>query len=66
MSEGPEENTLWVGTLNGEVVVNHPNLEVDENGAGHIVFSPEQARGLATLLNKHADIADAETKRRLN
>ncbi len=38
----------------GQVVVNHPDLKPDENGVGHIVFSPAQARNLAELLLKHA------------
>jgi hypothetical protein len=41
-----------------EVVINHPDLEPDENGVGHIVFSPAQARHLAMILNEKA--ADAE------
>jgi hypothetical protein len=41
-----------------EVVINHPDLEPDENGVGHIVFSPQQARNLAALLMKHADEAE--------
>ena len=42
---------LEVGTNdNGEVVINHPDLKPDENGVGHIVFSPDQARNLARLL----------------
>jgi hypothetical protein len=49
---------LEVGTNDaGEVVVNHPDLMPDENGIGHIVFSPNQAAGLAHLLLKHAAIA---------
>jgi hypothetical protein len=53
------KNTLEVGTNgNGEVVINHPDLEPDENGVGHIVFSVEQARDLANLLlSKSADAA---------
>lgn len=49
--------TLEVGTTGkGEVVINHPDLEPDENGVGHIVFSVEQARNLANLmLSKAAD-----------
>jgi hypothetical protein len=40
-----------VGTTgDGEVVVNHPDLMPDENGVGHIVFSPGQAFDLAKLL----------------
>lgn len=54
-----EKNTLEVGTNgNGEVVINHPDLDPDENGVGHIVFSVEQARNLANLLlSKSADAA---------
>ena len=53
------KNTLEVGTNGkGEVVINHPDLEPDENGVGHIVFSVEQARNLANLLlSKSADAA---------
>ncbi len=39
----------------GEIVINHPSLLVDENGVGHIVFSPDQARNLAKLLLRHAN-----------
>lgn len=49
---------LWVGlTATSEVVINHPLLDVDKDGIGHIVFSAAQARNLARLLNKHADAA---------
>ncbi len=57
-----EKNTLEVGTNGaGEVVVNHPDLQPDENGVGHIVFSVEQARNLANLLISKA--ADASVER---
>lgn len=47
---------LEVGETNdGFVVVNHPALDVDEYGCGHILFSPAQARRLAALLIKKAD-----------
>ena len=51
------QGTLEVGTTGlGEVVINHPDLEPDENGVGHIVFSVEEARNLANLLlSKSAD-----------
>jgi hypothetical protein len=54
-----QRNTLEVGTTGkGEVVINHPDLEPDENGIGHIIFSVEQARSLANLLmSKSADAA---------
>jgi hypothetical protein len=55
------KNTLEVGTNgNGEVVVNHPDLQPDENGVGHIVFSPHQARNLAYLLREKAVSAEVE------
>lgn len=51
------ENTLMVGLTKDEteVVINHPNLLTDKDGAGYIVFSPSQARDLANLLLKKAD-----------
>jgi hypothetical protein len=45
---------LEVGNNGREVIINHPDLMPDENGVGHIVFSPKQARDLAGLLLKHA------------
>lgn len=36
----------------------HPDLLVDAEGKGHIVFSPNQARTLAKILLKHADAAE--------
>ena len=57
-----EKNILEVGTNGrGEVVINHPDLQPDENGVGHIVFSVEQARNLANLLQSKA--ADALVER---
>lgn len=54
---------LEVGTNGqGEVVINHPDLETDANGVGHIVFSPRQARHLARILNRKADEADKELR----
>lgn len=46
--------TLEVGRNGFEIIVNHPDLQPDENGVGHIVFSPRQARKFARLLMKHA------------
>ena len=46
----------------GEIVVNHPDLTPDENGVGHIVFSPNQARNLARLLDKHADQSERDAR----
>lgn len=48
----------------GEVVINHPDLRPDENGVGHIVFSPSQARNLASLLLKNAAEAESEQRRK--
>ena len=42
----------------GEVVINHPDLQPDENGVGHIAFAPAQARNLARLLLQHAGEAE--------
>jgi hypothetical protein len=56
------EKVLEVGTTGkGEVVINHPDLEPDKDGIGHIVFSVAQARNLADLLLKHAARAVLET-----
>jgi hypothetical protein len=50
MSRPVAKNTLEVGTNGrGEVVVNHPDLQPDENGVGHIVFSIAQAEAFAFL-----------------
>jgi hypothetical protein len=38
------------------VVINHPDLQPDAEGCGHIVFSPDQAVNLALLLWKKANI----------
>jgi len=52
---------LYVGTTgSGEVVLNHPDIDPDKDGNGHIVFSPEQARRLAILLAKKAREAELE------
>lgn len=46
-----------------QVVVNHPDLKPDENGVGHIVFSPDQARNLAYLMIRKANEAEEEGRR---
>lgn len=52
---------LEVGTNGkGEVIINHPDLQRDADGIAHIVFSPNQARNLARLLNEKAKDADTE------
>ena len=38
-----------------EVVINHPDLQPDAQGVGHIVFSPREARNLALMLLRKAD-----------
>ncbi len=55
---------LEVGTLDGEVVVNHPDLQPDANGIGHIVFSPDQARNLGYLLIRKAEEAEQEARQK--
>lgn len=37
-----------------EVVINHPLMEADKDGGGHIVFSKPQALHLAATLRKYA------------
>lgn len=55
---------LEVGlSANGkEVVVNHPDLQPDENGVGHIVFAPHEAMSLAMLLLAKADECNGREK----
>lgn len=45
-----------------EVIINHPDLQPDADGVGHIVFSPEQARNLAKLLTGKADEIEGRTQ----
>jgi hypothetical protein len=59
------EGFLEVGCNdNNEIVINHPDLKPDENGVGHVVFSPHQARNLAQLLLDNAASADREIYRK--
>ena len=53
--ESKVAGTLQVGVDENrfEVVINLP-----EDMTGHVCFSPTQARDLAALLIKHADLAD--------
>lgn len=63
MSSPIAPNTLEVGlNLQGEVVINHPDLKPDADGVGHIVFSPKQASDLAMLLWQNARQAGWEHK----
>lgn len=55
---------LLVGTTGGgEVVINHPDLQPDAQGMGHIVFSPAQARALGDLMGAKAEEARWEILR---
>ena len=57
----PAAGILEVGTTGkGEIVVNHPDIDPDKDGVGHLVFSPAQARNLARLLREKADEASRE------
>lgn len=54
----PAAGSLIVGiTEDGKsVLVNHPDLQPDADGCGHIVFSPAEAFYLALLLWRKAEI----------
>ena len=55
---------LYVGTTgHREVVINHPDIDPDKDGNGHIIFTPDQARSLAYLLLGKADEAEKEVPR---
>ncbi len=55
---------LEVGTNGvGSVVINHPDLEPDEEGVGHIIFSPAEAERLGNLLLRKASEAREEFKK---
>lgn len=58
--EGIPAGHIEVGsTADGQhVIVNHPDLDVDDTGCGHILFSPAQAREFARLLVECADECD--------
>lgn len=57
----PAKGFLEVGTNGtGQVIVNHPDLQPDQNGVGHIVFSADEARNLASLLLRKAEDAEVE------
>jgi hypothetical protein len=58
----PGSGFLEVGTTGkGEVVINHPDIDPNKDGVGHIVFSPDQARYLAQLLSMKAGEAEYES-----
>jgi hypothetical protein len=48
---------------NNEIVINHPDLLPDADGVGHIVLSPDQARNLARLLDKHVIQAEINIRK---
>lgn len=51
MRQPKAKGVLEVGTTDqNEIVINHPDLQPDENGVGHIVFSAAQARDLIAAL----------------
>ena len=54
--------TLEIGTNGkGEVVINHPDIDPDKDGVGHMVFSLPVRRGdWPMFLTKKAELADKE------
>lgn len=53
-----QKGVLEVGTDgHGNVVINHGDIQPDKDGAGYIVLSPREARGLANTLIKMQDCA---------
>ena len=58
VKEKPASGNLIVGiTEDGKsVVINHPDLQPDAEGVGHIVFSPDQAVNLCLLIWKKLNI----------
>lgn len=65
MAQAQKQNVLYVGHDGREVVINHPRLLTDIDGTGYMTFSPEQARGLARLLMKHADELERQLQGRV-
>lgn len=60
------KGVLYIGTNGqGEVVINHPDLDPDKKGFGHIVFSVEQARKFGGTILQQAKIAEKEKSRRV-
>ena len=51
---------VWRTDDTHEIVISHPALKRDADGAGRIVFSARHARHLANLLLEHATYAEAE------
>ena len=44
----------------GEVVINHPELEPNDDGSGHLTLSVDQAERFAAILNETAAAAVRE------
>jgi hypothetical protein len=65
MAQTHKQSVLYVGNDGHEVVINHPRLLTDIDGTGYMTFSPEQARGLARLLMKHADELERQIQSRV-
>ena len=51
--------TVGVDPLSLDVVLNHFKLKTNDKGEGCIAFTPTQARSLAFVLLKQADVAQA-------
>ena len=67
-SNGPSKYYLQVGLTEDEteIVINHIELDLDENGAGYMIFSEDQARNLAMLLlKKVAEVQNAKRSRQV-
>ena len=65
MEPPPKPGTLQIGTNDtGMVILNHPQMETDANGCGHIAFTPDEAECLAELLENNAKVARKERERR--
>jgi len=63
----PAQGTLQVGLSadETEVIINHPDLQADAQGNGHITFSAQQARDLAALLVRKAMDIEGRTPIRI-
>lgn len=59
----PPKGVLYVEAVGKEVVINHPDIDPDKDGNGHIVFSPDEARALAELLTEKANEIERSVKK---
>ena len=55
---------VWPADDNRTIIIMHPELKPDANGAVHIALSPRQARHLSSLLIMYAEEKEAEKVRR--